>query len=130
VEDVHKRVWFVDHKSCYRINTKTLRQHILSGQFLGYQMFGRAKYGNRFAGVIINRIKLSTPYEFDRSVLEPAPDAVKRFAKNLGEVEEMTEKYKGLPPEQWPAVYSDQTCFGKYGMCDAFNLCQWGKENA
>tara|TARA_R100001082_G_scaffold104280_2_gene75533 strand:- start:3655 stop:4620 length:966 start_codon:yes stop_codon:yes gene_type:complete len=129
VEDVHKRVWFVDHKSCYRINSKTIRQHILSGQFLGYQMFGRGKYGKRFAGVIVNRVKLSTPYGFDRSVLEPAPDAVKRFAKNLGEVEEMTEKYAGRPPQEWPAAYSDQVCFGKYGKCGAFELCQWGKEN-
>ena len=53
-EDSGGGVWIVDHKTCYRIDSKTLRQHILSGQFLGYHVLGRQKYGRRFRGVIIN----------------------------------------------------------------------------
>ena len=127
VEETDGRIWFVDHKSAYRIVAKTLHQHILSGQFLGYQTFGRAKYGDRFAGVIINRVKLRAPFQYDRAPLEPAPHALKRFVPMLKTAEETIQKYKGVPPEDWPAVYSDQICWGKYGRCSAFDLCQWGK---
>ena len=122
--------WIVDHKSCYRIESKTLRQHILSGQFLGYQLFGRKLWGDNFGGVIVNRVKLSQPYGFDRTVLEPAPSAIKLFAKNLALQERMVDMFEGKPPLEWPAVYSDQTCWGKYGKCDAFELCQWGEPDA
>ena len=127
VKDADGTYWIVDHKSCYRIESKTLRQHILSGQFIGYQLFGRKKWGKNFGGVIVNRVKLSNPYGFDRTVLEPAPAAIKRFAKNLSLQEHMVDMFEGKPPLEWPAVYSDQTCWGKYGKCDAFELCQWGE---
>ena len=127
VQDRDGKFWIVDHKSCYRIESKTLRQHILSGQFLGYQVFGRRLWGRDFGGVIVNRVKLSEPYDFDRTTLEPAPSAIKHFAKNLALQEHMVGMFEGKPPIEWPAVYSDQTCWGKYGKCDAFELCQWGK---
>jgi len=130
VKDSSDTYWVVDHKSCYRIESKTLRQHILSGQFIGYQLFGRRVYGEKFGGVIVNRVKLSEPCGFDRTVLEPAPDAIKHFAKNLAIQEYMVDMFSGAPPEQWPAVYSDQTCWGKYGKCAAFELCQWGDQDA
>lgn len=130
VRDQDGKYWIVDHKSCYRIESKTLRQHILDGQFIGYQIFGRKKWGRDFAGVIVNRVKLSDPYDFDRTTLEPAPDAMKRFAKNLALQEHMVDMFKGKPPEEWPAAYSNQTCWGKYGRCDAYELCQWGKSDA
>jgi hypothetical protein len=127
VQDPDGKYWIVDHKSCYRIESKTLRQHIISGQFLGYQVFGRKLWGRDFGGVIVNRVKLSEPYDFDRTTLEPAPSAIKHFAKNLALQEHMVGMFEGKPPVEWPAVYSDQTCWGKYGKCDAFELCQWGK---
>lgn len=127
VKDHHDIHWIVDHKSCYRIDSKTLRQHILSGQFLGYQIFGRKMYGKKFGGVIVNRVMLRGPYGFDRCTLEPAPHAVKRFIHNLAHVEDSTERYEGKEPFEWPAAYSDQVCWGKYGKCRAFELCQWGQ---
>ena len=130
VKDSDGTYWIVDHKSCYRIESKTLRQHILSGQFIGYQLFGRKKWGEKFGGVIVNRVKLSGDYGFDRTTLEPAPSAIRRFAKNLALQEHMVDMFEGKPPIEWPAVYSDQTCWGKYGKCDAFELCQWGQEDA
>jgi len=130
VKDENGTYWIVDHKSCYRIESKTLRQHILSGQFLGYQLFGRKMWGEKFGGVVVNRVKLSEPYAFDRAILEPAPNAIRVFAKNLALQEHMVDMFEGKPPIEWPAVYSDQTCWGKYGKCDAFELCQWGQENA
>jgi hypothetical protein len=128
IKDHHGLHWIVDHKSCYRIASKTLNQHILSGQFLGYTVFGRAKFGNKFGGLIINRVKLSTPHQFDRSSIEPAPAAVKRFVQNLALIEDMVCQHEGKPPMEWPAVYSEQVCYGKYGPCSCFDLCQWGEE--
>lgn len=127
VEDEHERVWIVDHKSTYRIGSKTLRQHILDGQFLGYQMFGRAKYGERFAGVIVNRIKLTSPYDFDRRALEPAPAALKNFTETVINAERLIQKYgKDNKISDFPMALNNQTCFGKYGQCSAFEQCQFG----
>ena len=129
VEDVHGKVWLVDHKSCYRITGKTLRQHILSGQFLGYQVFGQKMYGDRFAGVIVNRMKLSSAYDFDRCALEPAPSAVAGFVPMLRTIEKKIQDHSHLTdPLEYTPVFSDQVCFGKYGQCPAFDLCRWGGE--
>jgi len=125
VEDFDERVWIVDHKSAYRLVSKTLQQHILDGQFLGYQMFGFAKYGNRFAGVIVNRVKLSTPHDFDRTPIEPAPAALRQFTNSIVEAEERILQY-GEDSTDFPMVLSNQVCYGKYGQCPAFDLCRFG----
>lgn len=128
IEDHDGRVWIVDHKSAYRISSKTLRQHILDGQFIGYQMFGYAKYGARFAGVLVNRVKLSTPYEYDRRSLEPAPAAIEDFVNVIEEAEARIARYEGKPTREWPMALNNQTCFGKYGQCSAYELCRFGGE--
>jgi len=129
VEDAHGFKWIVDHKSCYRITSKTLRQHILSGQFLGYHVFGRKMYGKQFGGLILNRVKLSDPFDFDRCTLEPAPAAAAGFVKMLQQTEQHLDSYVHLDnPMDYPPVFSEQVCFGKYGQCPAFELCRWGKE--
>ena len=130
VEDVQGRVWIVDHKSAYRINSKTLQQHIMDGQFLGYQMFGKAKYGNRFAGVIVNRVKLTPRYDFDRRILEPAPRAFNWFVQAIEEGERKIAQWTGKPTEEWPMAMSNQICYGKYGKCSAFDLCRFGSDDA
>ena len=130
IEDISGGVWIVDHKSCYRIDSKTLRQHILSGQFLGYHLLGRQKYGKDFRGVIINRMKLSEPYAFHRCPLEPAPQALRDFLSSLKETEKRIQEYNHLKnPLEYPPVFSEQICYGKYGPCPAFELCQWGSSD-
>lgn len=128
VEDPDGKVWIVDHKTAYRIVSKTLRQYTLDGQFIGYQMFGRAKYGERFAGVILNRIKASPKYDFDRRPIEPAPAALKDFVPSLIEAERRIETWQGKEPREWPMTLTNQVCYGKYGQCDAYNLCRFGGE--
>ena len=128
IEDANGRVWIVDHKSAYRLNSKTLRQHILDGQFIGYQLFGKARYGSKFAGVLVNRIKLSPPFDFDRRPLEPAPRALKYFVQVIEEGERKISLFEGKPIEEWPMALNNQTCFGKYGQCDAYDLCRFGDE--
>mgnify|MGYP003627749133 FL=1 len=128
VEDLDGKVWIVDHKTAYRIVAKTLRQYTLDGQFLGYQMFGHAKYKEAFGGVILNRIKASPKYDFDRRSLEPSPAALRDFVPALLEAERRVESLEGKPPREWPMTVSNQVCYGKYGQCDAYNLCRFGGE--
>tara|TARA_R100001594_G_scaffold20414_3_gene39394 strand:+ start:10315 stop:11130 length:816 start_codon:yes stop_codon:yes gene_type:complete len=128
IEDHNERVWIVDHKSAYRITSKTLRMHILDGQFIGYQLFGYKTYGERFAGVLVNRVQLAPPYGHDRRSLEPAPAALEDFIAVIQEAEERISKYEGRPPREWPMALNNQTCFGKYGQCSAYKLCQFGGE--
>ena len=130
VKDQFGKVWIVDHKTAFRITSVTLTPHILDGQMLGYQMFGRARYGKDFGGVIINRLPTRAPFQFNRSTLEPAPHALSTFVSNICEVEDMVEKYEGRPPMEWPGVFSNMICTHKYGKCDAFEQCQWGIDNA
>lgn len=126
VKDHNQKVWIVDHKTAYRINSKTLRQYIMDGQFLGYQMFGRAKYGKEFAGVILNRVKVSSPYDFDRRALEPAPAALQDFVPTLLAAEKKMAEFEGKPIREWPMTLSNQVCYGKYGKCQAYDLCRFG----
>jgi len=127
VEDSWGFKWIVDHKTAYRLTNKTLRQYILSGQFLGYQVFGRKMYGKKFGGVVLNRIKSSSPHEFDRCSIEPAPAAVAGFVPALQSIERRIRTHnQSNDPMDYPPVFSEQACYGKYGPCPAFELCRWG----
>lgn len=125
-----KQVFIVDHKSCYTIHAKTQTQHILDGQFIGYQRFGRALYGNQFSGVIVNRVKLKPPIQFARGPVEPAPLAVRDFPDLIVEVEKRIAEQESRPDNQdpftWPPAFSSQVCTSKYGKCSAWNICRFG----
>jgi hypothetical protein len=125
VEDEAGQVWIVDHKTASRINNASLDQYILSGQMVGYQHFGRAIYGARFAGVILNRIKIYAPLEYDRRALPPAPVATAGFVKTL-QWAEYLDHIVPMDPAQAPMATRDSACYGKYGKCSAFNHCRFG----
>jgi len=125
VEDGEGRVWIVDHKTASRINQGSLDQYILSGQMVGYQHFGRAIYGDRFAGVILNRIKIYEPHEFDRRAVPPAPVATAGFVNTLKWAEYLDYTIP-LDPEQAPMATRVSACYGKYGKCSAFDRCRFG----
>ena len=129
VESAQGRVFIIDHKSCYRITSKTLRQHILDGQFLGYQLFGHQLYGPRFGGVVVNRVMLSAPYGFDRTSVEPAPKALGDFTSLISTTEERIANCKDKEPDDYPPAFSNQTCWGKYGQCHAYEICRFGQTN-
>ena len=125
-----KQVFIVDHKSCYTIHSKTQTQHTLDGQFIGYQRFGRALYGERFAGVLINRVRLRAPTQFARGPVEPAPLAVRDFPDLVVNVEGRIAEQESRPdasdPFTWPPAFSSQVCTSKYGRCSAWNICRFG----
>jgi len=116
-----------DHKTAYAMLSKTARQYILHGQFLGYVAIGKFTYKQDFAGVLLNRVKLS-PYAADRMMVEPAPNAAANYVTNLVFMEQQIALYEsmGLPADQWPASYHEEVCMSKYGQCPAMARCQWG----
>ena len=125
VEDKDQRVWIVDHKTASRIAGRTLAQHTLSGQMIGYQHFGRALYGERFAGVLLNRVKLQAPQEYDRRPVQPAPWAVRNFIKTLQWAEQVDDMTP-MDPDLAPMAVHQSVCYGSYGACDAHDLCRFG----
>ena len=125
-----KQVFIVDHKSCYTIHSKTQTQHTLDGQFIGYQRFGHGLYGNKFAGVLVNRVKLKPPIQFARGPVEAAPLAVHDFPSLIVNVERRIAEQESRPDSQdpltWPPAFSSQVCTSKYGRCEAWNICRFG----
>lgn len=120
-------IWIPDHKSAYQLLSKTARQYILHGQFLGYAAIGKKVYKEKFAGVLLNRVKLS-PFDADRMPVEAAPAAVAGYVRNLVLMEQQIAMYedRNLPPELWPGAFHEEVCFSKYGQCPFMARCQWG----
>jgi hypothetical protein len=124
-------VYFVDHKKAYEISAKTAAQYTLHGQFLGYAKLGRHFFKEKFGGVMLNRIRV-TPPQFSRTLVEPAPRAVADYVRNVVGIEKMAQ-WAGetfgppeLVPDAWPASFSEEVCYGKYGKCKYFERCRFG----
>jgi len=129
------KVYFVDHKKAYEVSTKTAAQYILHGQFLGYARLGKKYYGANFGGSLLNRIiptDAKGGAKFVRSLIEPAPAAVAAYVGNVVMIEKLiafTETLCGpaiLTADGWPASYSEEVCYGKYGRCKHFERCRYG----
>jgi len=125
VEGEEKKVWIVDHKTASRINHSSLDQYVLSGQMVGYHHFGRALYGDRFGGVLLNRIKIYDPQEFDRRPVPTAPWATANFVKTL-QWAEYVDTMMPSDPDLVPMATNASACYGRYGKCAAFDLCRFG----
>ena len=129
-EDKQGRVWLIDHKTTFRIVNQTLSQHILDGQFLGYQVFGQHIFGDKFAGVLVNRAVPRPPFGFDRATLPVAPGALKDYTANIYRLETLIKQYEDKSVWEWPGAYSSQVCYGKYGPCKWIEECRWQKEES
>ena len=132
------KVYIFDHKTTGRISATSSERYTLSGQFLGMATFGRSLWGTDFGGVIVNLIGCGPvggyaprgSVEFKRAELDPAPEALRLFPLTVKDARERIVELdaSGRDPWEWPKVFSEQTCVGPYGRCDAFNLCRWGRE--
>jgi len=132
VRDVHTDlIYIIDHKKAYEISAKTASQYTLHAQFLGYVKLGQHFYKDKFGGVILNRIRVEPP-QFSRTIVEPAPRAVADYVRNVVGIEKMVQFCSdtfGSPmsqPETWPASFSEEVCYGKYGKCKYFERCRFG----
>lgn len=132
-KDSSGKVWLEDHKFVARIMAKTVSRYTLSRQFHLMQWFGHALYGDDFGGARINLIECpesaEKPVKLESLPVEPAPNAVRRYTRNLCDMEEQIERLEaeGRDPWDYPAAMHEQVCMTPYGRCDAWDLCRWGK---
>jgi hypothetical protein len=146
IRDRAGQVWVVDHKTTGRLTSASAGRYTLSGQFLGYQMFGHGLFGEKFGGVILNMIQLPRvkevwtdddtielkynpkQFKFERQIVEPAPAALARFKDTLLRAEAIIEQYADTPPMEVPGTYTEMTCTHVYGSCSKHSQCQHGIE--
>lgn len=127
VEDLGGRVWAIDHKSTGRLTSRHKQFYAISGQLHGYSRMAREKYGDRFAGLIVNLIQHGTP-KFSRIVLERSPNLEARFERIVVDIEESIERMEaeGRDYDDWPKAINELTCYHRYGPCEFLDQCRWG----
>jgi hypothetical protein len=133
-EDPQGRVWLVDHKTTGRMESKTAMGYAMSGQILGMRHLGRLYYGERFAGVKLNMIVWGPggKEKFARLDPEPAPFAQSQFTNVVTFARDRVRALResgagGVDPMAWPRALSETTCVGRYGACEYYDHCKWGK---
>lgn len=127
-EDSSKRGWIWDHKLVTVTKASTSQRYINSGQFLALRMLGRALFGEKFGGVVVNVLQCFPNTRFQRSPVDPAPGLQARFPSIILDAEERIAQLmdEGRAVDEWPATASEQTCYTAYGPCPAHELCRWG----
>jgi hypothetical protein len=127
------KVWIIDHKFVSNIQGKTVSRYTLSAQFHLMQWFGHALYGEDFAGARINLIECQDstdkPVKMKSIPVEPAPHAVRNYARNICDMEERIAdlEAQGRDPMDYPMASHEQVCISPYGKCSFFAACCWGK---
>lgn len=125
------RYWITDHKFVAKPSRATAERYALSGQFLGYQWFGRQLWKEQFGGVIVNLVGCVPPYHIERAHIPPAPAILARFPQIVADAELTIERLAGRDPWHYPCAANEITCAQVYGECCEFwELCQWGKSSA
>jgi len=129
---ITRMVYFIDHKTTYRISKKTTGRYTLSGQFLGYQMLGKGLLGDKWGGVMLNMIQWpkdsTVAPDFTRLDLPGAPFAVANFKKTIVQAERVIRSHQGsTDPMAWPGAHHEYTCWTAYGPCSFHDRCQWGE---
>ena len=123
------KIWFIDNKTTFKILPKTIKRYELSGQVLGYNMFGSSMFGDKYGGVMMNMIGWGGkgPPEFQRVMMPPAPFSQKRFTKTLLHAERIIDLHEGREPGDWLGAHLESACCGTYGPCKYFERCHYGE---
>ena len=122
------KIYYVDHKSAGRWSGRSLGQYSISGQMVGCQMIGQAKYKEKWGGVLLNVIewpKSGKAPMFTRVPVEPAPYAVANFKSTILHAEQMVHKYSDREAMEWPGAFHGGACWN-FGPCKFLSSCQWG----
>lgn len=129
IEDPGGRVFVVDHKTTGRIQKSHKEFYPISGQLLGYSHMAREKYGERFAGLIVNLIQ-TDGQRFERFTIPRSPHLESKFEQSVVDIEESIERMKasGRAQDDWPKAMSELVCYHRYGACDFIDKCRWGQE--
>ena len=126
--DKRGKVWICDHKTTTRIQPTQKKFYGISGQLIGYAYLGHQIYGAAFGGMILNQIQHKNPFKFNRMVLPPAPNLLKRFPQVVEDTEKRIAELEasGRPFDQWPLAINELTCYSRYGPCTHLDRCKWG----
>lgn len=127
VKDPVGKVWIVDHKFVGKITPTIHQRYTLSGQFLGLQLFGRARWREQFGGCIVNLVSWGSSPRYARRQVESSPHALSGFTDVVSEAHALIERYKGLDPWQYPKALNEQVCLSAYGKCAGWDFCRFGK---
>jgi hypothetical protein len=127
-EDLGGRIWVVDHKTTARLTARHKQFYSVSGQLLGYSHMARQKYGDRFAGLMVNLIQHGDNPKFERVTLPRSPNLEARFEQIVVDIEESIERVQasGRDYDDWPKAINELTCYHRYGACDFIDQCRWG----
>jgi hypothetical protein len=130
VEDPDGYVYYIDHKTRGRKDNRAIRAYSRSGQFQGYQNFGRNAHGRKWGGNIINFITFgSKSYSYEREVPDIRPWRVQCFPDTVRYGERIVQDMEkmGVDPWKWPKVNVDNGCCEhRYGPCPAADWCDYG----
>lgn len=125
------KVFIVDHKTASRPIPDVMRRHAMTGQFLGYRMFGSLHYKDSFGGVMVNAIRvldegtvLKKP-QFKRPILERVIDSHTKLKTTIIHAERLIREYSGK--DTWPHALQETACWA-YGGCPMHDVCQYGPE--
>lgn len=125
-----KKVYIVDHKTRSRPIPSIARRHSLTGQFLGYSMFGNRAYGSSFGGVIVNAIRIGDEgqvfkeAQFARPKLERVINSHQKLKATIIHAERLIREYAGKP--HWPHALQESACW-QYGGCSQRKPCQFAE---
>jgi hypothetical protein len=120
-----QKVWIYDHKFVGRIEDRTFQRYAISGQFLGLQHLGRARYGADFGGVIVNAVDCTTG-ACERRQPAVSPWALTRFPEVVRAAEEGIARMEATREPPAHMALSELACFTPYGRCDFYDRCRWG----
>jgi len=122
----------IDHKKCGRFDKRDLRAYFRDGQFQGMHTFGRNKWGAKYGGIYINRVRIPDsgdnfgfqrdPVPVLRWRMDCFPDSIRWSERVVQDLEK-----RGVDPWKWPKVDSGNGgCEHRYGPCEAAELCDHG----
>ncbi len=127
--------YIVDHKTTGRRPSTAVKYYTLSGQFRGYNFFGRSLWGDQYGGVLLNMIqwpKKDGSATFLRTELATAPYADKTFRDTVIHAERLIRDLRDKhgheteDPMHWPAAHHETACWTPYGPCKNHTRCEWG----
>jgi hypothetical protein len=119
------------HNSSGYVSAKATDYYSRHGQFYLLLHFGERAYGGEFAGVRLNLLQTDGA-KFLRGPLDLGSWALRCFLRRLLTAEERIEELEGLTregqlsPWEWPCCQHELACYGRYGKCEGWDLCQEG----
>lgn len=130
IENVNGRKLILDHKTAGTLDTRTIERYRLSGQFLDYARIGQEQWGDAFDGAYLNFLTWNGKMKRYRVPAAPAAVESRKDQVIMAHVTRATLLEHGVDLWDFPKRLHEQVCNGPYGLCDAVELCAWGKAAA